>query len=203
VTFSVIIPTVGRPTLRHAFESVASQLSPADEVIVIRDEGGDWGDAARNRAIERASGTHLIFMDDDDEFLPGALATMRRFAEEHPGRIGIFRQRLVLYGHGGSIRCVGEVWRDQDLDQTATPMYCVPNTVGKLGRFRGPAEAPRRGDVAFIRETVALQGEPVWREECTSVVRPEKSLWRRLRYRIALRTRLRRLRPLKARRLIG
>jgi glycosyltransferase involved in cell wall biosynthesis len=159
---------------------------------VIRDDTGDWGDSARNSAIARATGTHLVFMDDDDEFVPGALASMRGFAERHEGRIGIFRQRRILYGHGGKVR-VDETWQDPDLDQTASPMYCVPNLPAKVGRFRGPPEAPRRGDVAFIRETVALQGEPVWREEVTSIVRPERSRWRRMRYRIALRTRLRRL----------
>jgi glycosyltransferase involved in cell wall biosynthesis len=193
VTFSVILPTTGRPTLRYAFESAASQLAPGDEVIVIRDESDDWGDSPRNSAMDRASGTHLIFLDDDDEFLPGALATMRRFAQEHPGRIGIFRQRRVQYGRDGEIRRVGVTWHDRDVSQTAPPLYCVPNIPGKVGRFRAPAEEPRRGNVAFIRETIALQGEPVWREECTSVVKPERSRWRRLKYLIAVRTRLRRL----------
>jgi glycosyltransferase involved in cell wall biosynthesis len=193
VTFSVIVPTTGRPTLGYALESIASQLEPGDELFVIRDDRGDWGDTARDDAIERATGTHLVFMDDDDEFLPGALATMRRFAKDNEGRIGIFRERRVLYGHGGEIRHVAVMWRDRDLDQTATPMYCVPNVPGKLGRFGGRSEDVRRGDVAFMRETVALQGEPVWREEITFVVKPERSRLRDLRYRIALRTRLRRL----------
>ena len=193
VTFSVIVPTAGRPAQAYALESIASQLEPGDEVFVIRDDSGDWGHSARDDAIERATGTHLVFMDDDDEFLPGALATMRRFAEDNEGRIGIFRERRVLYGHGGEIRRVAEMWRDQDLAQTQTSMYCVPNVPGKLGRFHGRTDDVRRGDVAFIRETVALQGEPVWRDECTIVVKPERSRLRRLRYRIALRTRLRRL----------
>jgi glycosyltransferase involved in cell wall biosynthesis len=193
VTFSVIVPTAGRPTLGYTLESIVSQIEPGDEVFVIRDDSGDWGHSARDDAIARATGTHLVFMDDDDEFLPGALATMRRFAEDNEGRIGIFRQRRVLYGRGGEIRRVGEMWHDRDLDQTATSTYCVPNVPGKLGRFHDHVEDVRRGDVAFIRETVALQGEPVWREECTTIVKPERSRWRRLRYRIALRTRLRRL----------
>jgi glycosyltransferase involved in cell wall biosynthesis len=193
VTFSVIVPTAGRPTLGNALESIASQLEPGDELFVIRDDRGDWGHTARDEVIERATGTHLVFMDDDDEFLPGALATMRRFAEDNQGRIGIFREWRVLYGHGGEIRRVAVMWRDHDLDQTAVPMYCVPNVPGKLGRFGGRTEDVRRSDVAFIRETVALQGEPVWREEITFVVKPERRRLRDLRYRIALRTRLRRL----------
>jgi glycosyltransferase involved in cell wall biosynthesis len=192
VTFSIIVPTSGRPTLRHAFESIASQFEPGDEVIVVYDRSDDWGDAARNGAIARAKGTHLVFMDDDDEFLPGALDTMRRFARQHPDRVGIFCQRRVLYGHAGAVRTVTGS-RADDLYRTASPMYCVPNKPGQVGRFRAPAENGRKGDVGFIRETVELQGEPVWRDEVTYVVRPERSRWRRLRYRLALRTRLRRL----------
>lgn len=121
VAFSVIVPTAGRLTLRYALESIVSQVEPGDEVFVIRDETGDWGHSARDEAIARATGTHLVFMDDDDEFFAGALATMRRFAEQQEGRIGIFRERRVLYGHGGEIRRVTEMWHERDLDQTATP----------------------------------------------------------------------------------
>ena len=185
VRFSVVVPTIGRPTLVDALASIARQLEPGDELLVVCDASGDWGDSARNSCIARANGTHLVFLDDDDEYLPGALASMRDFARSHPGCIGVFKQRWELYE---------DPWHRHDLDQTASPMYCVPNVPGKVGRFRGPPDSPRRGDVAFIRETVALQGEPIWREERTSVVRPEKSRWRRLRRSVAVRKRLRRLR---------
>src|SRR5918999_78839 len=95
VTFSVIVPTVARPTLAGALASVSSQLEPGDEVLVLCNRDLDLGAKARNSLMARAQGTHLIFLDDDDEYVPGALATMRRWAAEHPGRIGIFRERLV------------------------------------------------------------------------------------------------------------
>ena len=194
MTFSVIVPTCGRPTLVHALESIASQLEPGDELLVVHDRSGDWGDTARNSAMARAKGTHLAFMDDDDEFLPGALGVMRRFARDHPGRIGIFRQRRVVYGYEGAIRTVRESEAEGGLDHTATPMYCVPNVPGRLGAFRAIPGDPRgKGDVVFITETVRLQGDPIWRDEVTYLVQPERSRRRRLRYRLALRARLRRL----------
>src|SRR2546423_1592900 len=87
VTFSVIVPTSGRSTLLGTLESIVSQLEPGDEVIVVRDGAGDWGHSARNAAMPRAKGTHLLFQDDDDQYANGALAEMRRFAREQPDRI--------------------------------------------------------------------------------------------------------------------
>jgi glycosyltransferase involved in cell wall biosynthesis len=181
VTFSIILPTIGRTTLGNTFRSFCDQLQPGDEVLIVRDSSNDSGNTARNDAIARARGTHLLFVDDDDEFLPGALAAIRAFAAENPGRIGIFRLHNEL--EDGP-------WRRHDLRDTGSPNYCIPNVPGKVGRFFCE-ENPRRGDIHFIRETVALQGEPLWRPERIVVIRPEKSRWRRLRFRLAPRQRFR------------
>lgn len=186
VAFSIITPTVGRKTLAAAVASAAPQLAPGDEILILRDASGDSGDTARNDMIARARGTHLIFLDDDDELRPNALATARAFASENPGRIGIFR---MSYGPRGL------VWqREGDLWHTAGSMYVVPNVPGKLGRWAPPdwSDIRRCGDWTFISETVALQGEPIWRRDVLVEIRPEKNPWRRFRYKIALRTRIRR-----------
>lgn len=92
---STIIPTVGRPTLARAVESVLGQtLGPEDfEIIVVNDsgrtlDGGDWRSSARVRVIETcrrersvarntgaaiATGRYLHFLDDDDWLAPGGL----------------------------------------------------------------------------------------------------------------------------------
>lgn len=191
VTFSIIVPTAGRATLAHALASVASQLAPGDEIIVLRNDDDDFGNGARNRGIEQARGSHLVFLDDDDEYLPGALDQMRASAAEHPDRVVLFRQRLELHGDG-TPSVVGSVF---------------PNLPDKLGRFR-PAnpedlrplranESPERlsvrwGDFEFMRSTLELHSEePVRVSAATYVIRPEKSRWRRLRYRLRLGSRLR------------
>lgn len=91
---STIIPTVGRPTLFRAVESVLSQRNPSFdfEVIVVNDSGkplpeASWQHSARvqiipthqrERSVARntgaavATGKYLHFLDDDDWLAPGA-----------------------------------------------------------------------------------------------------------------------------------
>jgi glycosyltransferase involved in cell wall biosynthesis len=193
-TFSIIVPTTGRPSLPQTLASIVEQLEPGDEVLVVRDDSGDFGDTPRNEAMPRARGTHLLFMDDDDQYARGALATIRRFAEDHPGRIGIFRMR---FDHGLVL------WRRPALEygNVSTQLIVVPNVPGKLARWE------RRGDVigdyVFITETAKLQGEPIFRDEITVYARTDRRVLRRTLTRIrklpvriryhARRSRLRRL----------
>jgi glycosyltransferase involved in cell wall biosynthesis len=195
VTFSVIMPTRGRTTILPALDSITEQLEPGDEVLVRCSCDEDFGNSARQSLIERAKGTHLLFMDDDDQFARGALATMRAFAEEHPGRIGIFRMRFL----DGRVLWTEPVLR---LRNVSSQMLCVPNVPGKLGRWESP-EYPRVADYEFVRGTAALQGEPIFREEIVAHIRSDRRPLGRavkrittplaeLRYQAAPRTRLRR-----------
>ena len=188
-TFTIIVGTAGRKTLRRTLKSITSQLEPGDELFLIRDDSGDAGDTPRNQTMHRAAGSHLLFMDDDDVYVPGAFAKMRRFAEENPGRIGIFR---IEYTTGP------KRWRVPELKNrnVSTQIFLVPNVPGKLGfwEHRGTIH----GDYTFIEETARLQGEPVFVDEVTVRVRPIRNPVRRLyvraRYRAAVGTRVRGLR---------
>lgn len=165
VCFSVVVPTQGRRTLRGTLASIAEQLEPGDEILVRCGRDGDFGNGSRQSLLERARGTHLVFMDDDDQFARGAFTAMRRFARDHPGRIGIFRMRLL----DGRL-----LWQEPVLRRTnvSTQMFCVPNVPGKLGSWTSASQLVsargRRYDVAdfeFISKTAELQGEPIFREE--------------------------------------
>jgi glycosyltransferase involved in cell wall biosynthesis len=195
VTFSVIVPTRGRRSLAATLDSLAEQLEPGDEVLVRCTRDEDFGNAARRSLIERAEGTHLVFIDDDDQLARGALAAMRRVAREHPGRVAIFRMRYL----DGRV-----LWREPVLRErnVSSQMFLVPNVPGKLGTWESP-DYPRMADWSFISETARLQGEPLFREEVVAHIRSDrrplpraaKRLWAPLaeaRYRLAPRTRLRR-----------
>jgi glycosyltransferase involved in cell wall biosynthesis len=195
VTFSVIVPTRGRRSLERTLASVVEQLQPGDEVLVRCSDAEDFGHSTRQELLRRARGTHLAFCDDDDQLARGALETMRRFVREHPGRIGVFRMR---YDNGLVL------WREPvvRVGNVGTPMFCVPNVPGKLGRWFDP-DVPRNGDFGFLRTTVELQGEPVFRREIVAYVNADRRLVRRgltrirklpVRFRYhARRSRLRRL----------
>ena len=97
---SVVIRTKDRPGfLRRALASVAAQAYPRLEVVVVNDGGDDPapvlaefessleiflvnhpGSIGRSRAaqagLEAATGELVNFLDDDDEFRPGHLATL-------------------------------------------------------------------------------------------------------------------------------
>ncbi|HVN59829.1 MAG TPA: glycosyltransferase [Gaiellaceae bacterium] len=186
-TFSIVIATKGRESLTGAFASAASQLRPGDEILVLCNDAGDWGHSARNAAMPRAAGTHLLFMDDDDEYLPGALDAIRRFSAEHPDRIGIFRMRYFEDGR--------YVWNRREFryKNVGTPCFVVPNVPGKLGRWDTSWPG---GDWSFIEETVALQGPPVFCDEVIAVIEPDHRPWvirqyAELRFKLALRSRVR------------
>lgn len=195
VSFSVIVPTCGRRSLAATLDSIAEQLEPGDELLVRCSTNDAFGHGTRQQLMERAHGTHLLFIDDDDQLARGALETMRRVAQDNPRRVAIFRMRYL----DGRI-----LWREPILEarNVGTPMFLVPNVPTKLARWENP-EYPRMADWSFISETVALQGEPLFREEIVVHIRSDRrTLPRALkrasapiaqaRYRLAPRTRLRR-----------
>ena len=101
---SVIIPTIGRPSLAKAVQSALEQeLAAGDfEVVVVVDSGrplpeADWQASPRVRIVETqrrdrcvarntgaavAAGDYFCFLDDDDWLLPGALAALQAAVED-------------------------------------------------------------------------------------------------------------------------
>jgi len=91
VLISVVIPTLGRPSLKGAIESALEQGPLVSEILVINDSGalledlheprvrvintqGGLGAAgARQLGIEASGGEFVAFLDDDDEWLEGHL----------------------------------------------------------------------------------------------------------------------------------
>ena len=100
---SIVIPTIGRPTLSRAVDSALNQGFPVNdyEIIVVNDSGrplprADWQRSAqvyvintqrRERSVARnvgaaiARGRYLQFLDDDDWLFPDALQHLWTLAE--------------------------------------------------------------------------------------------------------------------------
>ena len=103
---SVIIRSMGRPTLRQAMDSLATQHYPHLELVVVNARGPghpslpdqyghipirfcDDGQSLRrsraaNRGMEQAQGTYLLFLDDDDWLLPDHISALVAALQRQP-----------------------------------------------------------------------------------------------------------------------
>lgn len=139
---SVVIPVYNRArVLERALASVAAQQRPADEVLVVDDGSSDesaavaeaWSDrlpalavlrqpnagpgAARNRAIGRATGDWLAFLDSDDAWRPDKLAAMTAATLACPEADIVHSERSYHYPDG-TVRPSGN-WPAARMDDAA------------------------------------------------------------------------------------
>jgi len=184
-TLSVIVPTLGRPTLRRTLERIGQQqLVDGDEVLVVQDgpadesvrrvfeasglpgkylgldrHYGDYGGTPRNHGMKHACGEYLAFMDDDDTYRPGAFDAIRRAATRRPGRPLMFR--LYCPSHKKHL------WQDKTVrpSNVATSIFVLPNTPARLGQWG----THRGSDFAFVYTTLQRwpEGSLAW---CPEIV---------------------------------
>jgi hypothetical protein len=105
--------------------------------------GHNWGSDERRYAMSLARGTHLVFCDDDDALLPGAVQAIRAGAEAHPNRPLMFR----MIEPGGQV-----LWRDPVVrcGNHGTPQFVTPNEHARLGTWGTRYE----GDFDFVKSTL-------------------------------------------------
>jgi glycosyltransferase involved in cell wall biosynthesis len=81
---SVIVPTIGRPSLKLTIESIQAQTHTLVEVVPIIDSkrrGAAW---ARNYGAKKARGQFLFFCDDDVKLAPRALEVLLQALRSTP-----------------------------------------------------------------------------------------------------------------------
>lgn len=189
--FSIITPTIGRPTLARALLSAARQLGPYDEHIVIGDgpqpeaqamageyrhtrylqtpQTGGFGNAQRDAGIMQATGDYLLFLDDDDVLVDGILPAVRKIVAETPGALFMFRCRF--YGYG-AISDGAVLWDDTEIrdGNVGTGMIVCPMR-RNLPRWTAHGALRYNADFTFARD-VAQESQVVWRQEILQIARP-------------------------------
>jgi O-antigen biosynthesis protein len=119
---SVIVRSMDRPSLGLALDSIALQDHPNVEVLVVDAQGTAHGPVptvagphpvrvvqsgrplprsqAANAGLDAAAGALVIFLDDDDVFLPGHLSRLVAALQSRPGSAAAYSD--VDYGRHGA-----------------------------------------------------------------------------------------------------
>lgn len=137
---STIIPTIGRPSLIKAVDSVLAegQVLAEHEIIIVNDSGRPLEhnfdhrivtilntnrrrlSVARNVGAAVARGQYLHFLDDDDWMLPGWLGEFARLAAAHPDAV-------LLYGGLQIVNQAGKFLGELNLGVTGN---CAAHVLG-------------------------------------------------------------------------
>ncbi|MBV8348004.1 MAG: glycosyltransferase family 2 protein [Mycolicibacterium sp.] len=117
-TVSAVIPTIGRPSLGRAVQSVLDQTRPVAEVIVVADTDGPVplppdsritllrtafcsGPAqCRQLGIDAARGSVIALLDDDDEWYTTKLKRQLEVVDPEAGAHWIVSSRMAVLGPG-------------------------------------------------------------------------------------------------------
>jgi glycosyltransferase involved in cell wall biosynthesis len=161
---SVIIPTLGRPTLHRAVSSVLHQLGPNDELIIVGDgptpniqwviDHGDprirygetnptrsWGTAQYDFGMDLSEGDWCVFLPDDDWLPDGALDAVRRGVQGTTG-VHVFACQCLHWG--------GRILRgSKNCCEVTANQIVVPapfSHKGMLERVVTPEKMPRWAD---------------------------------------------------------
>jgi len=163
---SIFFWSKGRGSLDRTLSSITHQLLPGDELIVEHDDTGDWGATPRTRGMRQATGTYLLWMDDDDVYHPSGLARVRNAIVANPGRPLMFQMRRASH-------LQDVLWSGKDLVQgnVSTQMFVVPNDKSKLGVWG----CEYTGDYEFIKSTLSYYHSEslVWIPEIIAIWRPD------------------------------
>ena len=132
-TVNVLIRTTNRDSLSSAVESVTKQLYTDWEILIANASGAELtplakplaqqvaqvidlgrrlgrGEAA-NALLDAARGKYVIFLDDDDEFLPLHLQKLVQKLEDNPGLSACYADVQTVAGRpGGGTGIVGHVF---------------------------------------------------------------------------------------------
>lgn len=189
-SITIIVPTVGRKSLRATLESFAPDLHDEDVVHLAMDgrndetwglfmemvdkypgkwfyrEGhqkGYWGHAVRNEILPLVTTDLVWHLDDDDIAAPGALDAMRN----SKGEWTMFRMEFMEGHPAHGVIC----WRFKQVKHgdIGTPMSVAPPSKARFGLAYG-------GDFEYAQGLLEEFGEPFWDETIVALIRPNETL---------------------------
>lgn len=185
---SILVPTHDGDGLERLFASIAPQLAPGDEVIIIGDtyenplievealvtqagyrflpyDAGHhcWGHCQLNAGVAVARGDYLVFNDDDDIFTPNAFACIRAAI----GQQLMPRPLMFTFRCGRLGRTLPERY---EVVESAIGGHClvtpnIPGTYGAWGERYG-------GDFDWIKTTLDHWPDgPAWYDDVIAEAR--------------------------------
>jgi len=194
-SFSVVMPTVGRPSLYAAIASVVDALEDSDELIVVGDgrqdfaadvvesfqpanivyieasmDGSRFGNAQRDAGMALARADWLCWLDDDDRHTFAALDIMRDAIDDSGAyhSAHIFKAR---WGPGHHWR--GTLWAEPVVKASnfGTCQVVLPNRPYQ----RSWCDFNDRGlvsDYGFLSAAIGECDGVEWHDALVAVVRP-------------------------------
>jgi glycosyltransferase involved in cell wall biosynthesis len=162
LTVTAVIPTVGRPSLGRAVQSVLDQTRPVVEIIVVADTDGHVslprddritllrsgvrsGPArCRQLGIDAASGSVIALLDDDDVWSMTKLARQLELVDSVAGEHWVASSRILVMGPGSRRR----IWPRR-----------IINPGESLAEYLFRFNRPAFGDAALQTSTLCFPAE--------------------------------------------
>jgi glycosyltransferase involved in cell wall biosynthesis len=178
--FTVLIPLYNKAAyIQRALDSVYAQTCQPAEILVVNDGATDGSDAivrrqqnplirvldqpnqgvsiARNNGLAAATQPYIAFLDADDRWRPGFLATMKRAIEAFP--------TATLYGSGFATVAGGRVQREFGIPP-GTEGRAAPQEVDYFRAISGGHPLHMSTTVAPREAALAVGGLPVGIDFC-------------------------------------
>lgn len=197
-TLTIAVPTIGRPCLVDTLDSIQRQaLIPGDQVLIVFDSLGCepahrdatqalvegygftfiphagpvhfYGNPQLNRAMELATGDYFCALGDDDVYVDGAIARLRKKCR---GRVVLFQFFSPTY-LAGNDPMRHRLWSSKDLRVANLSGCCMASPRSALVPV---SDEPRiEVDYEWIRDCVAKSGQkPLWMNDCLVIARPDR-----------------------------